>query len=62
MRVPPKQGSPKFKLFNLLNWTHEIFKVTKYIKKIKFDQILRYRNGRSPKRGRQNSKLFNHTR
>ena len=47
MGVLPKQGYPKFKLFNLLSWTHKIFKVNKYYKrKIKFDQILGYQNGR----------------
>ena len=32
MGVSPKQGPPKFKLFSVLSWTHEIFKVTKYKK------------------------------
>ena len=48
MGVSPKRGPPKFKVFNLLSWTHEIFKVTKYKRKIKFDQILGYQNGRTP--------------
>ena len=34
MGVFPKRDSLKFKLFNLLGWTHEMFKVTK-IKKSK---------------------------
>ena len=38
--IPFKQGPPKFKLFNFLSWTHEIFKVSKHKGKIKFDQIL----------------------
>ena len=40
MGVLRKQGPPKFKLFNLLSWTHEIFKVNKkHKRKIKFDKI-----------------------
>ena len=27
--VLPKQGLPKFKIFNLLSWNHEVFKVSK---------------------------------
>ena len=34
MRGPPKRGPPKFKLFNLLSRTHEIFKVSKRKDKI----------------------------
>ena len=48
MGVSPQRGPPKFKVFNLLSWTQEIFMVTKYKRKIKFDQILGYQNGRSP--------------
>ena len=48
MGVSPKQGPPKFKLFKLLSWTHEIFKVSKYARKVKFDQIFGYQTGRSP--------------
>ena len=36
--VHPKQDPPKFKLSNLLSWTHEMFKVSKY-KKTKFETI-----------------------
>ena len=39
---PPKQGPPKFKLFNLLSWTREIFRVEKYEEKIKFSKVWRY--------------------
>ena len=39
MGASPKRGPPKFKLFNLISWTHEIFKVTKYKREITFDQI-----------------------
>ena len=35
----PKQSPPKLKLFSLLSWTHETFKITRYIGKIKFDLI-----------------------
>ena len=38
--VPPKRGLPKFKVFNRLSWKHEVFKVSKYKRKIKFDQSL----------------------
>ena len=48
MGIFPKRDPPKFKLFNLLSWTREIFKVSKYKEKIKFDQILGFENGRSP--------------
>ena len=59
MEVPPKRGPPKFKLFNLSSWTHEIFKVNKYKGKIKFDKIWGHRNGGVPlKRGRQNSNFL----
>ena len=30
MRDIPKRGPPKFKIFNLLSWTYEIFEVTKH--------------------------------
>ena len=39
MGVLPKWCPPKFKLFNLLRWTHEIFKVSKYKGKIEFETI-----------------------
>ena len=39
MGGPPKRGPPKFKLFNLSSWTHEIFKVSKYKGRIKCDKI-----------------------
>ena len=55
---PPKRCPPKFKLFNLLSWTHEIFKVTKYKRKIKFDQILGYQNWRSPQTKQPKFKSF----
>ena len=35
----PKRGHPK-KVFNLLSWTYEMFKIKKYQRKIKFDQSL----------------------
>ena len=37
--------NPKFKLLNLLSWTKEIFKVSKYKEKIKFDKVWGYQNG-----------------
>ena len=46
MRVFPKWGPPNFKLFNLLSWTHKIFKVSKVKKKI--DQICGFQNQTSP--------------
>ena len=48
MEVFLEGGPPKIKFFNLLSWTHEIFKVTKCKRTIKFDQIWWYQNGRSP--------------
>ena len=48
MGVSSKQGPPKFKLLHLLIWTHKAFKLSKYIRKIKLDQIWGYQNGRSP--------------
>ena len=56
MGSTPKQGLPKFKIFNLLSWTHKMFKVSKYKRKTKFDQNLGLPKWRvSPqKRGRQN--------
>ena len=48
MGVFPKHDPPKFKLFNLLSWTRDIFKISIYKEKIKFDQILEFQNGRSP--------------
>ena len=39
MGVLPKQGSPKVKLFNLLSWTHEIFKVSKNKTKTKLTKF-----------------------
>ena len=35
MGVSPQTGPPKFKIFNLLSYTHEIFKVSKHKGKIK---------------------------
>ena len=37
--VSPQMGSPKFKLFTLLSYVHEIFKVSKHKGKITFDKI-----------------------
>ena len=56
MGVPPKRGPPKFKLINLLSWTHEIFKVSKYKREIKFDQIWGTRMRGPLKRGCQNTR------
>ena len=44
-------GPKKFKLFNHLCQTHEIFRVGKYYKNIKFDEIWGYQNGGSPQTG-----------
>ena len=41
----------KFKLFNHLCQTHEIFRIGKYYKKIKFDKAWGYQNGGSPSNG-----------
>ena len=41
----PKKWLPSFKLFNQARQTHEIFRVGKCVKKIKFDEICRYQNG-----------------
>ena len=54
MGVPPQTGSLQFKVFNLLSWTHENFKKSKYKLKIKFDKIWVNQNGGPPKRDRQN--------
>ena len=55
----PRKSPPKFKLFNLLSWTHEIFRVNKHKEKIKFDKILRYENRGIPlKRGHQKSSFL----
>ena len=40
MGSTPKQSLPKFKVFNLLSWKHEAFKINKHKRKIKFDQSL----------------------
>ena len=48
MGVFPKQDPPKFKLSNLLSWTRDIFKVSKYKEKIKFDQILGFQKWEVP--------------
>ena len=49
--VGSETGPPKLKLFNRSLLTHEIFRVGKYNKKIKFDKIWGYQNGGSPKTG-----------
>ena len=57
MGVTPEWGPPEFKLFNLLSWTHKIFKIIKLNGRFwdtKMGGILN--------RGLRNSKLFNHTR
>ena len=58
--VGSETGPPKLKLFNRSLLTHEIFRVGKYNKKIKFDKIWGYQNGDPLKRGRQNFELSNH--
>ena len=61
MRGPPQTGQKKFKLFNHLCQTHEIFRIGKYYKKIKFDKIWWHQNGGFPlKWGRQNFELLHH--
>ena len=56
----PQTELKKFKLFNNLCQTHEIFRVDKYYKKIKFDKIWGYQSGGLLlKRGRQNFELLN---
>ena len=39
MGILPKRGLPKFKLFDLLSWTNEIFKVGKHKGNTMFDNI-----------------------
>ena len=56
MEVPPNKAA-KIQTFQLLSWTHDIFKVSKYKRKIKFDQVLGYQNGGPPQ-----TTVFNHTR
>ena len=57
----PQTRPKKIKLFNHLCQTHEIFRVDKYYKKIKFYKIWEYQSGGSPlKRGRQNFELLHH--
>ena len=55
-------GPPNIKLFNLLSYTHEIFKVSKYKGKIKFDKIWGCQNGGPPQTGPHKFKLFIHLR
>ena len=40
MGGPPQTRMPKFKFFNCLSWTHEIFRIEKCVEKIKFDKTL----------------------
>ena len=58
MGISPKMGFPKFKLFNLLSYTHEIFKVSQYEGKAKLvgSQM------RAPPNGLRKFKLFYHSR
>ena len=59
MRVPLKRGHRNSN-FLTTHAKHEIFRIGKYEKKIKFDKIWRYLNEGIPlKQRRQNSK-FNH--
>ena len=60
MAVAFKQGLPKLKIFNLLSWTHEFFKVSKYKKKIKLDKIWAYQDRGSPQTMPPKPKPFNH--
>ena len=55
MKDFPKRGPRKFKIFNLLRWTHEILKATKNKRKTKFETILDTKMGVSLKRGNLNS-------
>ena len=58
----PKRGPPKFKIFNLLSWKHGVFKVSKFKRKIKFDQSLGIPNrGFFPKTDPPKFKFFNHS-
>ena len=58
-----KRDPPKFKLLEILSRTHEIFKLSKYKAKIKFDKIWGYQIGVLPKYGHQKSNfLTNHAR
>ena len=58
MRGCSQTGPPKFKLFHLLSRTHEIFKVSKYKGRIKFDKIWGYQNGVLLKQGSRNSNFL----
>ena len=61
MGSAPKRGLPKFKVFNISSWKHEVFQVSKYNGKIKFGQSLEYQNEWfTPKTGLPKFKLFNH--
>ena len=51
----PQTGPKKFKLFNHLRQTHEIFRVGIYKETIKFNKIWEYHNGGPLEWGRQNS-------
>ena len=48
MGVSPSTGPKKFKLFNHLCPTHEIFRLGKYYKKIKLDKIWGIKTGGYP--------------
>ena len=55
MRGLPQTRTAKFKLFNCLSLTHEIFRISKYEQQIIFDKIWEYKNeGVSLKWSRQN--------
>ena len=62
MGVSPQTGPPKFKIFNLLSYANEIFKLSKHKEKIKFDRIWGYQNGDPPNEPAKIQNIFNHTR
>ena len=41
----PQTEPAKFKLFNLLSYTNKIFRIGKYMSKIKYDKNWGYHNG-----------------
>ena len=54
MGNPPNWGFSNFKVFNLLNQKHEVFKISKYKRNINFDKMGSF----PPEVGRQNSNFL----
>ena len=59
MGHPPKRGLLKFKVFNLLSWKHEMFKVSKYKRNLNLSKVWGYQNWGFPlKQGCRNSNFL----